>query len=990
MKSLRIMILMSNWPISLTATGIWDLSKTMDHPVPTTERYTDSWPRFTGPDNTALHQQEVSRPEGIYRSNVGHSYPQTEPSWLDTQLFNAHPSDAYIEHLGEQTYLEDRLERPKDYNHLNQLPGIKAQPQSWLDLLSADDFDGALHNDGFHSSSQSLRRHSGVHNIDSHDPLAVWTAPHIQLSQSVSGHHIPAEHLTRSSENEFAHILEQNHRIQTSHDVHTSNNPPPPILDSTSGLDLPSAGDGGARHHDAFHSTRPYNGFTSFKGDSEVHNEYPQHSPGFSYAPHVQISPSPSGHSIPTEHPIDFLDSNLARMLDEDDNFDTSLFSQTLNNEPTEISRDALWQPPVPQTSSSVSSGRWPLDTFRENLDHVAHDTTHSAQPKSAISDARPASELSETWLRGHSKVHNGYTHDPLGLSYAPHTQISQSPSGHSIPTEHPIDFLDSNLARMLDEDDNFDAPFGSQTLDQPISQVASSRPSVPQVISSISNGERPLEAFKDTSSHFTHSTPPITHSILPIPEARQASELPSSVAFGGPPSTSNPLLWFLMSSPATRLYEESLKKADVSLFRSGQLKRPFQTIEVTYPSLKQETRQNPSSFDDKEGLISQVKRRRPSKAAEIDTLTSSTLPNQKPSRLRSKPSKTPALDSKTNDIPKLPKPRRRRPKPAIVFQRSNLKAIEKYYGSIWRLEKVKKQKMLKRFDSELAQKFIFNANHPSISPRKLIDSYEPKIQAFLKSFDIEREIPGHTEYLQENMNKLLDNYLEVLAICSEVVFSNGLYTNMEDDVRDGYIWLKEKLKGLPETHFDYLPIKNNKVPRPTTDRVFSEPFKDLSTVYDRTVFWLRHRLYEKRRESVATTYALDFMRQHRDHWIKYLTRSGAHRLNVKTLMVSTNRVRPLKYTGNSTLKCSRQLPCSECIGLRQRALKYKTRSVPIKQLDSSTFFASNYLHSGVSPLHSFPEFQRIDGTPRNCYCATKVVCSPLLTTGRAAGADGK
>ncbi|EGG00072.1 uncharacterized protein MELLADRAFT_79342 [Melampsora larici-populina 98AG31] len=918
MKSLQTLALMFNWPILLNAMDVWGLSKTISQPVPTTEHYPDSWPRFAGPEEQALHHQEVSQLEGIYPFNVWHSYPQTEPSWLDTQLFNAHPSDAYIEHLGEGTHLEDQLESPGDYRQPNQLPGSKAQPQLWLDLLSADDFDGALHNDGFHSSSHydsvtSLRRHSGVQNIDSHDPPAVWTAPHIQLSQSVSGHHIPAEHLTSSSENEFAHILEQNHRIQTSVDVHTSNNPPPPILDSTSGLDLLSAGDGEARHHDAFHSTGPYNSFTRLKGHSEVHNEYPQHSPGFSYAPHVHISQSPSDHSIPTEHPIDFLDSNLARMLDEDDNFDTSLFSQAFNNEPTEIPRDASWQPPLPPTSSSVASGRWPLDTFRENRDHVTQDTTHSAQPKSAISDARPASELSETRLRGHSKVHNGYTHDPLGLSYAPHTQISQSPSGHSIPTENPIDFLDSNLAHMLDEDDNFDAPFGSQTFDQPILQVASSRLSVPQVISYILNGEPPLETFKDTFTHFTHSTPPITHSILPIPEARQASELPPNLCVFLPrleqeskpftnsslgysdfrrlPSTSNHLHQF--SLPASRSQEESLTKAPAPLFRSGPLKHPFQTES---PFLKYKAYQSHFTFDDSEGFIRQVKRK--SEDNEILTLPLSAASSQKPALLQSEPPTTAALYSQTNSILKRKKHRGKATihnNPVdLEKHQSTPKAIERYYGRSWRREKLIKERLLHDVDANLMQKFVSNSNHLSISPRELIDSFHPKIQEFLNLIGLERIKKFHTHYLQTNMDKLLDNYLEILTTCSEVVSSNGLHTNMVQDIRDGYKWLIEKLARLPGTQFEYLPLVGNTV-GPDENAVFMKTFDGLS-IYRGTVFWLAHPLYDRRRNRVATTYVLEFMRQNRMHWIKYLTPSTAGELSSKTLLIWAKRVRPLKY----------------------------------------------------------------------------------------------
>lgn len=130
----------------------------------------------------------------------------------------------------------------------------------------------------------------------------------------------------------------------------------------------------------------------------------------------------------------------------------------------------------------------------------------------------------------GHSEVHNEYTHDPLVFSNAPHIQISQSPSGDRIPAEHPIDFLNSNFARMFDEEDNFDTPFGSQTFNKPISQVASSRTPVPQVTSFVRTGERPLETFKDALNHVIHGTPQSKQPMSSVSKSMQTPELSTNL----------------------------------------------------------------------------------------------------------------------------------------------------------------------------------------------------------------------------------------------------------------------------------------------------------------------------------------------------------------------------------------------------------------------------------------------------------------------------
>ncbi|EGG07678.1 uncharacterized protein MELLADRAFT_62494 [Melampsora larici-populina 98AG31] len=646
MKSFQTMILMFDWPVLLTAMGVSDLSKIIGRPVSTTESYAKSWSHFTEHD-PPLHQQEVSRSEleTRYPSNVWRSGSQMEPHWPDTHLFNAPSSDAHTKNIAEGTWFEDQLESPGHYSELNhvmgELPGIKPDLRSWLDQLSAADFDGDLHNDGFHSSS-------------------------------------------------------------------------------------------------------PYN---------------------------------------------------------------------------------------------------------------------------------------SVTGLRGHSEVQTTYHRDPLAISTSPHNQFSQSSSGHHIPAEHPIAFLDSDLARMLDENENFS--FDSQTLNKEPAAIlhdTSSHYPVSQAISSIENAGRPHETFKDASDHVAHGTPRSTWPTLPISEATLASESSPNYGLRDSPSASdpNPLLQFL--SPATHFQEDHPTPGQ--LFRSGQLKRPFTTEEVEFQSSKHKTRQNPSSFDAKEGFISQVQRYRPSIHTDLPISASSDPPNKQPSWLQFEPHTTPELDSEPNHISKLKEHDHEgnmSDDPVdLEIHQSNIKSIAKYYGKSWHREGLKKEILLQD-DAKLGVvKLGSSYNHQSILPkaRDIIDGYQPEIKKFLDLFSVNRIKTEHIPYLELNMKELLDNFLDIVTICSEVVSSIGLHTNMEEDVRDGYQWFIKTLAALPDTPFEYLPLIGN-TKRLNNEKLFDKEFHGLSP-YAGTVFWLSHRFHIRRRETVGASLGLAFMLENRKHWLKYLTSSLA------------------------------------------------------------------------------------------------------------------
>lgn len=126
--------------------------------------------------------------------------------------------------------------------------------------------------------------------------------------------------------------------------------------------------------------------------------------------------------------------------------------------------------------------------------------------------------------LRGHSEVHNDYTHDPLSFSNAPHIPFSPSSSGHHIPEEHLISSSDSGSA--LEQNDNLDTSLESQTAsNDPKPRDASLRPAATSVISPVTNEKRPPETVEDSFKHVDHDATQNTQPILPISEAKRGSE---------------------------------------------------------------------------------------------------------------------------------------------------------------------------------------------------------------------------------------------------------------------------------------------------------------------------------------------------------------------------------------------------------------------------------------------------------------------------------
>lgn len=189
----------------------------------------------------------------------------------------------------------------------------------------------------------------------------------------------------------------------------------------------------------------------------------------------------------------------------------------------------------------------------------------------------------------------------------------------------------------------------------------------------------------------------------------------------------------------------------------------------------------------------------------------------------------------------------------------------------------------------------VSNSDKEPLSPRALIDTFNPRIQKFLQSLKRKEPVGDFATYLVENMKKLWDNYLEMITICSEIVSESGIKTDMKQDLIDGYNWIAMRWEKIPGTHFDWLPLRGLEHPdgKLYERDAFTNQFESLS-VYDGTTFWLAHRMYDRRRERVAGTHILYFMREQRPNWISVFTPISAPKLLVKTLLIRIKKKRKL------------------------------------------------------------------------------------------------
>ncbi|EGF99863.1 uncharacterized protein MELLADRAFT_112309 [Melampsora larici-populina 98AG31] len=525
----------------------------------------------------------------------------------------------------------------------------------------------------------------------------------------------------------------------------------------------------------------------------------------------------------------------------------------------------------------------WWLDQLSAaDFDGVQHnDGLHLGNPSDSV-----------TGLGDHSEVHNTYPHDPLAFLDASHVGLPLSSSGHQNTAEHQVKSSENVFAHILGQNVIFDTPFGSQIVNnkpKPISHDGSLQPST-SVISPVANQRQPLEILEDSN----HDTPQSTQSILPASEAEQKLERSSySLVNSGLQDSWSKFSRLQHSSPASLAHEEPTKHGPVSLLESGILKRP-----VHPPGLEPQSSRTRPHHNHNDGFVSQVETYPPSINTDIHTPDSSTPSNQQSSRLQFRTPTTPVLDSETHHIPRLKKHRKDqdiRNDPVDIENHESTSAIERYYGKFWPQEKPYKETFF--FDDFVKLgTFVPTSNHPSTSPRVLIDTFQPEIEKFMNTISKNCINWRYKSYLTDNMRHLLDNYLEILSICSEVVSSNGSPHNMAGDLREGYDWLMEGLEDLPHTQFTNLPIPGNKYSsRRPRSRAFTNLF-DRFTVFDGTVYWLKHLSYSSRRERVAATFVLAFMRQKRAHWIHHLTPYSADELFVRTLLIFAKRVRPLKY----------------------------------------------------------------------------------------------
>ncbi|KAH9813674.1 hypothetical protein DFH28DRAFT_1128328 [Melampsora americana] len=198
--------------------------------------------------------------------------------------------------------------------------------------------------------------------------------------------------------------------------------------------------------------------------------------------------------------------------------------------------------------------------------------------------------------------------------------------------------------------------------------------------------------------------------------------------------------------------------------------------------------------------------------------------------------------------------------------------------------------------DEDLGQRMVSNSKKLPLSPRDLIDEYEPTIRKFLKSLEAGEKNKEFAKYLVENMEKLWDNYLEMITLSSQLI-SKSQKTDMRQDLIDAYKWIAPQWKDIPGTSFDWLPIPGLKCTggRLSKHDAFTEKFEVLS-VHEGTVYWLGHRMYDRRRERVAGMYALNFIHEKRPDWIGVLKPPSTEKFYIRTFLLKIQSNRRLKY----------------------------------------------------------------------------------------------
>lgn len=896
-KSCQTMALMLHWPMLLTAMGVWDLP----HLASTTPAdYGDLWSHLAETHDLSLNQNDGSLIEQIYATTAGQDHPDVFNSpdgfmdnwWSGDEgreqhsMFQevgdetlSHPflsasqissprhdihdpslpqSDAHTDMLGEWSRLED-LSENDEWNVLDaqKSPSVLDSRLEALEMLRK----ASPQHEHEHAHHRNLFQDDvfeGLANLGSIPPLG-------------DIHHYHSAHTSSSpakSYDDFTTIGSPGGGT-TLYEATNSM----PHLDSFFPSSFPIHSPGGALHNEDFQPKTLDESATRIRGEPQAHevmeallrHDHIQNPPAFSNTPGpADLSQSSSDYRILDEDLIRSPEPHAGHDLGISHNFENFLESPTFHGERRPISHDSSHLYPL-SVGSPVSSEP---ENFEKYFDHLPHGTSHN-KPMSPISETKKGSDRSPHFSRYH----------PMSLDATLH-ELDSIPHFDDLPS------------------------FGEFSMDRHMHFSAISEPRIVSSERTLS-GFLESEARKDSKAASNKNLDDTASSKLA--EWRN-NRVQMDWADSGEQNLDQDRHITISQNP-----ELPFQDAPDSSIRPGQLKRPSQTLQVNSRPSKRKSPHDPFSFDEDDRSISQAKQVFASKATQIHTADSSTVPSQQTSWVPIKPRPTLGFGSGTisgferlGDHATVPK----------TFDQTHSKdmAIEKESPAPSPYEKLNEattaySEKIRELHSSLRftgtspqEKVKLNtANHQSLSSRDLIDRFQPQISDFMNSILKHEPNVYQSSHLIDNLEMLWDNYLEMIASCSQLISSKRISTNLEQDLLDAQNWILEEWKDIPTTRFNWWPARAGAVHPPgkaLDELAFVEKFSSAATrsIHAGTVFWLSHAFYNQRREHVATFHVMRFMRDKRENWIHWLKPKRAKVLSVRTLLTKMKKVKPLKY----------------------------------------------------------------------------------------------
>ncbi|EGF99982.1 uncharacterized protein MELLADRAFT_93971 [Melampsora larici-populina 98AG31] len=899
-----MMALMLHWPMLLAAMDVWDAPH-FASTIPANSA--ESWSHLAEPRDLPLNQHGDSLIDKKYTTTSGQDHPDVFNT-RDGSMDNRWSADenreqrSIFQEEGEEIQSHEFLSgspiaSPWRDTDLSNLPPSDAHKNMFGEWTGLEDLFGS----GEKSSREHQHEHEHAHHRDlSQDDVFNELTNLVPIPALEELHHylLSSPHTSSSSParsyHDFATIgspgLDTTLYKDTNSMSHLDSFVPPSFSEHT-----PS----GALHNEDFqmNSLHESNPESSSDSQAQVMEALSQHDhiqkpPAFSNIPSTQSSQSSSDYRFLDEILIGSPERHVGHDLGVSDS-DTlaSPESQTFHGERISIPHDISSQPHPLSPSSPVSHG---LESFEKYLEHLTHGTSHNIKPLSPISETKRGSARS-----------------------------LESSRESSIPLDSTLRELDS--IPPLDDLPNFgelstDLHTHFPAMSEEHSAWSERTPSASLETESRKNSK---DASDVENSDGTASSKLVEWKNNKMEIDRADSEIPSEFLLGlmsRIPKTDVVLVRSLdekdlnQDMHITTSHNKKLPIQDIleSSSRSGQLKRPSQTDQLDSQPSKQKTRHDPFSFDDHDRSISQVRGFSTSPATEIHTTDSSTLPSPWTSLVANKPRPTVGWRSGLNFGFEKP---REHETVSKNFDSTHSKDmdIETYHARTWPDEKLNEKtsmysERIPRFPKSLrstntlpqAKVKLNFVNHHSISPRDIIDKFQPEILEFMESISIQAPDPLQTKHVTDNMEKLWDNYLEMIASCSKMISSKRISTDLEQDLEDAHHWIAEQWKNIPGIKLDWYPLRDRAQPvgKVHDEYAFVEKFSVAAStsIHEGTVFWLSHPMYRPTREHVATVYVMRFMSEKRKNWLQILKPKKAETLGVKTLLTKMKNIKPLRY----------------------------------------------------------------------------------------------